>query len=346
MRRKFLSGILFIAFATSLFAGAQDDAKEPAPPQNTPPAQGGDFSYNPDAKKVPQGVILIKGATPSASDSMTAVPEGGIIKEQIYANSYFGMAFPLPADWHQKYLGPPPSDSGYYVLTQVEPAKISKDQVSGTILVSAQDLFFPLVPVNTALDLVNFKRDRLTADFKVEQQPAEVKIAGRSFIRMDYMSPVAELHWHILATQVRCHMVEFLFTSRDPAMIERLMQDMSKMVVMREGANVGHGGGEAPVCVKDYASGNNVTNQVQPSFGERKFNPVPVRIIIGKNGKVKYVHVISAFPEQSRAITDALLQWEFKPYRVNGQPVEVETGIMFGAPPRPNQERARTTAAE
>jgi hypothetical protein len=84
------------------------------------------------------------------------------------------------------------------------------------------------------------------------------------------------------------------------------------------------------VCVKNFAVGDNVLHKVDPVFTDRKFNPVPVRIVIDKYGKVKYVHVISAFPDQTRAITDALLQWEFRPYRVNGKAVEVETGITFG----------------
>jgi hypothetical protein len=51
--------------------------------------------------------------------------------------------------------------------------------------------------------------------------------------------------------------------------------------------------------------------------------------------------VLSAFAEQSRVITDALMQWKFKPYVRNGQPAEVETGIAFGSTV---QRRPRTPA--
>ena len=70
--------------------------------------------------------------------------------------------------------------------------------------------------------------------------------------------------------------------------------------------------------------------RVEPLFTEHKFNPVPVRIIIDKEGLVKHIHFLSAFPDQAKAITDALGQWKFKPYLRNGQPVDVETGILFG----------------
>lgn len=216
----------------------------------------------------------------------------------------------------------------------------------GTILISAQDLFFNLTPTNTAVELVNFRKSKLGADYKMERQPTEVKIANRSFIRMDYMSPVAELHWYTLATQIRCHAVEFLLTSRDPALLESLVRSMEMMVLPEQaGPAAGRGGGDAPVCIRDYATGDNVLQKVDPVFTERKFNPIPVRMVIDKNGKVKHVHIISAFSEQSRAITDALLRWEFRPYKINGQPVEVETGILFGATQRPKTAPAHSATA-
>jgi Gram-negative bacterial TonB protein C-terminal len=132
---------------------------------------------------------------------------------------------------------------------------------------------------------------------------------------------VTGLHWYVLATQVRCHTVQFVFTSSEPRLIEGLLHAMSE-TTLEEGA--------APVCVKDYASGDNVIKRVQPFFAERRFNAVPVRLIIDTAGKVKHIHFLSAFPDQAKAVTDALLQWQFKPYSVNGQPVEVETGILFG----------------
>jgi hypothetical protein len=55
-----------------------------------------------------------------------------------------------------------------------------------------------------------------------------------------------------------------------------------------------------------------------------------VRIIIDRRGKVKHIHFLRALPDQAQAITDALSQWRFKPHLVDGKPVEVETGLLFG----------------
>jgi hypothetical protein len=339
VKSKVFFAILAFAIGTSITAIAQE-----AQPDN--PQQGGDFSSNPNATRIPQGVILVKGAEPSASDGNTPVPEGGSVSEKAFLDPYFGMAYQLPAGWAQKYVGPPPSDSGYYVLAQIEPGKAFKGSDPGTILISAQDIFFSATPAGSAVELINFRKSRLSADYKVERAPIQVTVANHSFIRMDYTSPVAELHWYTLATQIRCHSVEFLLTSRDPALLEQLVKSLDQMILpVQAGIAAGRGGGDAPVCLKDYASGDSVTHRVNPVFTERRFNPVPVRIVIDKNGKVKHVHVISAFPDQSRIITDALLQWEFRPYRVNGQAVEVETGIMFGAAPMRQRKPATTSAA-
>jgi hypothetical protein len=109
---------------------------------------------------------------------------------------------------------------------------------------------------------------------------------------------------------------------------------MNKMRLPAEaGPIAGMGGGAVPVCIKDYARDENVMARVDPVLPEHRFNAVPVRIIIDKEGKVKHIHVISAFPDQAKLITDALGQWKFRPYIRNGEPTEVETGILFGRTP-------------
>jgi len=295
-----------------------------------------DLPQNSRTKEVPKGAILVKGAWSSASDSTTPMPEWGSVTNNIYSNSYFGLTYTLAPDWTQEYYGPPPSDSGYYVLAQVTPANKSKGTLRGSILIAAQDLFFTLAPGANALELMKYAEETLQPDYRVERPLAPVSIANRSFVRFDYFSPVAQLHWYVLATQIRCHMVQFVFTSRDIKLMQALIQEMDKMNLPAEAGPIsGRGGGDVPACIKDYASGENVMERVDPVFNERRFNPAPVRIIIDKKGKVKHIHFLSAFPDQVKAITDALFQWQFRPYLRDGKPVEVETGIMFGRAPRP-----------
>lgn len=276
-------------------------------------------------KTVPEGVILVKGAEPSASDSKTPLPEQGRFANDSYKNDYFGITFKLPPQIAQKYDGPPPSESGKYVLTQLEPT----ERFSGTdrplILITAQDQFFGLTPDHRAADVVKSIKDNLPSYYEAEHPPAELTIAGRTFLRFDYQSPVAGIHWALLATDIRCHTVQLVVSGRDPKTLDAMIANLSKMTVETSE--------ETPACIAGYAEKNTLFRN-NPVLPDRKYNAIPVRITIDTKGKVKYVHVLSAFPEQARAVTDALFQWRFKPYLVNGEPKEVETGLLFGGGPQ------------
>jgi hypothetical protein len=337
-RHRFMIALVLSLSPISIVAVAQDASSaqaQDAPAQKKPCKYDldgrivGDPSQcapNTNIPKIPAGEIIVKGAWASASDSTTPVPEGGKITEGVYNNEYFGLSYPFSANWYQKSAGPPPSETGLYVLAQLRPSENFKGPAKGTILVTAQDLFFTLAPAANTAELINFTRDHLREEQKPEHQPKEVKIADHPFIRFDYVAPVIPLHTYVLATEIRCHAVEFILGSREPALLEGLIQDINKMKIAA--------GGDVPVCIKNYADDeNNVVEKVDPVFTVRRFNAVPVRIIIDKQGKVKHIHFLSAFPEQSKAITDAVMQWKFKPYMRDGKPVEVETGIMFGNVP-------------
>jgi hypothetical protein len=291
--------------------------------------------------KVPTGVILVKGDWPSASDSVTPLPEDGSVTNNVFNNKYFGITWPLPPDWFQKYTGPPPSDTGRYVLAEIVPADTFKGPVRGSILITADDMFFTPFPASSSVEYINYAKDNLQAVYKVERAPSQITIGGRSFAYFAYWSPAAQLHWYVLATQIRCHTVEVVLTSRDTKLLDHLMRDLNKMKLPAEDSLTQ--GETVPVCIKDYASGENVIAQVEPVLTERRFNAIPVRIVIDKEGNIKHIHFLRAFPDQAKAITDALQQWKFRPYLRDGQSVEVETGIIFGYAPRPATSAAKDT---
>ncbi len=144
MHPKFSRSLALVCFAISLTAHAQSSLQS-----------GGDFSINPQPNALPSDVLVVKGAWSSASDSVTPVPEGGRVANNVFSNKYFGLTYALSPDWTEKYTGPPPSDSGYYVLAQIRPANTFKGTIRGSILIAAQDLFFTLTPAGTALELIS-----------------------------------------------------------------------------------------------------------------------------------------------------------------------------------------------
>jgi hypothetical protein len=336
MQRRFYFLVVLAVFVSSVALG------------QSAPKNGGDFSNNTQPlTKVPEGIVLVKGAWSSASDSLTPVPEGGNVTNNVFRDPYFAITYALPRDWIEKYKGPPPSDRGRYVLAQIRPADTFKGPAKGTILITADDMFFIPLPAANALELIDYSKNNLAADYKLELAPTPTTIGGRPFTFFAYWSPVAELHWYVLATEIRCHAVQMVLTSRDTKLLQSLMLDLNRMELPTEAnPTAGTGGGDVPVCIKDYARDENVIARVDPVFTEHRFNAVPVRIIIDKEGKVKHIHFLSAFPDQTKAITDAFKQWKFKPYLRDKHPVEVETGIMFGRGLRPAATPAQNVATD
>jgi hypothetical protein len=156
----------------------------------------------------------------------------------------------------------------------------------------------------------------------VDPDLKKLKVADHLLYRVDYSG--VGLFRATIRTQSRCHILSFNLTARDAELRKRLAHSLEKVsFTTRSGA------ASPPPCVQGYASGDNVVHKVEPLPVGPKFFPIPVRIIIGDDGSAKHVHVIHATDDQRRSIEEALYQWKFKPYKVNGRPSPVETGLVF-----------------
>ena len=262
--------------------------------------------------------ILVKGAVPSASDATTPVPEDGRIGGGRYRNAYFGLTYPIPAGWTEQPAGPPPSDAGGYVLTQF--ARMDGERVKAHVLVSAQDLFFIPFEATGAKEVVARMRTTVAEQYQIAEGPEQVTIAGRTFYRLAYKARRAGLQWRMFTTDTRCHALTFTFTGTDTAVLDAAEKALGDLAL----------GTDAPACINGYARDHAV--EMPPPMFAQRYNTIPVRVIIDAEGKVRHAHLLSAFPEQSQPILTALRDWRFKPYVVDGKPVEVETGLVFGLP--------------
>ena len=56
---------------------------------------------------------------------------------------------------------------------------------------------------------------------------------------------------------------------------------------------------------------------------------VVLMAVIGEDGTVKDVHVESGLPVLAQAAVDAVKQWRYKPYLIDGKPVEVDSRITI-----------------
>ncbi|MGA2287066.1 energy transducer TonB [Bradyrhizobium sp.] len=256
-------------------------------------------------------------------------PESGSVVGTAYENKYFGLSVPLPQGWSKGLAGPPPSAVGSYVLSAFDGTKAER----ASILIVAQDLFFGAKPFASAAEMAADFSDAIRgiSYMTIDRGLDSIAIRGHDFLRLDYNAGGLYRVW--LATELRCHSVMFNITGTDRTQVENIARGLEAMALPGEaGTQLPAGAGAEqtiPVCIKDYATEQTLLRKVDPVPNDPRGVDVPVRIIIGQDGRVRHVHVISASPAQRQAIVEALTQWEFKPYVVTGRPAEVETGVLF-----------------
>jgi protein TonB len=72
--------------------------------------------------------------------------------------------------------------------------------------------------------------------------------------------------------------------------------------------------------------------RVQPAYPPiakltRIQGTVVLQAVISREGTIESLHVLSGHPSLVNAAIDAVQQWRYRPYVLNGTPVEVETQI-------------------
>jgi protein TonB len=76
----------------------------------------------------------------------------------------------------------------------------------------------------------------------------------------------------------------------------------------------------------------NLIHRIQPQYPAlarqaRVQGIVVLRAVISREGKIENVQVISGHPMLVKSAIDAVLQWRYRPYYLNNEPVEVETQV-------------------
>jgi hypothetical protein len=249
------------------------------------------------------------------------LPEDGKVLGAVYVNDYFDLSYPLLEGWTEGLRGPDPSDTGYYALSELVP----QSDPTATVLIAAQDMFFASKShANVAEMVADFRQAMSAVDgMTIDREPTEVNVKDRLLHRVDFSG--VGLYRATFTTEIRCHAVSFNLTARDPELLADLAASVDKLSSARKPDS----GSPVPYCIENYAVPENLLRRVEPAPAGPKFMPIPVRIIIDTEGGVKHVHVIRATDEQRKSIEDALRQWKFKPYRLSGRAVEVETGLVF-----------------
>jgi hypothetical protein len=258
----------------------------------------------------------------STATAPVANPDDGSVTQGIFTNTYFNLSYPLPPGWTVGIAGPGPSISGYYVLATFVPM----GELKGTIMVTAQDVFFAANPVDDLIAMTGeFSRSISHVDgMTIDRPPSELWIAGRTFSRVDFSG--VGLFRSTLTTKIRCHFVSFNLTAKSPELLTALLRSLDNLGLASDKDDAGR---IDPTCMGNYADAEHLLSKVDPAAVAPILIPIPVRIVVGTDGSVKHVHVILAASGQREAIERALALWRLKPHEIDGRTNEIETGLLI-----------------
>ena len=88
----------------------------------------------------------------------------------------------------------------------------------------------------------------------------------------------------------------------------------------------------AYACRRAYLAGL-LVRKVNPNYPPlarqaRIQGQVILRAVISKDGSIENLTLVSGHPMLAPAAIDAVKQWKYKPYLLNGEPVEVDTEVL------------------
>ena len=74
--------------------------------------------------------------------------------------------------------------------------------------------------------------------------------------------------------------------------------------------------------------------KVQPTYPKNALvmhveGTVELMATISKTGDISHIKILSGDAQLTRAAAEALKQWKYKPYLLNGEPVEIQTQVTM-----------------
>ncbi len=86
------------------------------------------------------------------------------------------------------------------------------------------------------------------------------------------------------------------------------------------------------VSISQGVSRGLLIHQVSPVYPKaalamRIDGTVELTTTISKSGDITHVKIVSGDPQLAKAAADAVKQWKYKPYLLNGEPVDIQTVV-------------------
>ena len=243
----------------------------------------------------------------------------GVVGGNLYANSDLGIRYEIPAGWRAE----PQADNGVLDV-RFTPPRGDGSEIEMFVLDSS------VYPRVTPLRIP--RNSDQGAKYEFERMVPGTTIGTREFLRTDWIRKVGKqkLYHSRLATDAKgWRMILFVSAPKQKA-VDQEIADLSSLQFDPKRPTDGPPGPVLQPADKENSGAKRLLKKVHPEYpkdairrGEQ--GSVLLEMVIGTDGKVKEVNPIAGAPVFMGPATDAVRQWEYRPYIVDGKPVEVYT---------------------
>lgn len=292
--------------------------------------------------------------TPSHDTSKTLAFEDGTVSNGVYSNECLGFSFPVPSGWQIE---------GQVVGTSIKATHSSaKDLLLLFLFPHAEKLPIGRIVLtargaepqtSTARDFVsNSVKAQLAAHEGREliRDAFTVEYGTKEFFRSDYkLSSIEAGHSPYMAyvyTKFRGYLIGETIAASSQEALDQFANSLQQIsfredqvnpncVVAGDGMPGGATGAARPmrVRVSEGVSKAMLIKKVPPEYpaDARQAHiegQVVMQVEIDQQGNIQDVKLVSGHPLLAPSALEAVKQWKYKPYLLNGQPVNVESQVV------------------
>jgi TonB family protein len=257
-------------------------------------------------------------------------PLVGSVSGHTYTNEIFKISYTLPAEWSlQEWPSKAFGDATALLNAQTGPVQspdasiaLSADKISATDSLDASGY-------------LNELEHPLKADLWEKAAPQGVpRGLGLLWTRRDFVSSSETSEFPnlaVLITPSHGYMLRLFCWGKTPSTLQAAVNTGEGLNLRPDWRDASDRDDVPPGKLARISSGvlaANSTRVVNPEYPQdahkaRVHGGVFLRVLVGSDGQVKRLYVLEGDPLLTQSAIDAVQQWRYKPYQLNGEPVEI-----------------------
>ena len=286
-----------------------------------------------------------------ATQPTVVKPDTGGISRGIYTNDFFAFSYPLPDGWYAntelRETAHLPEGSLLLLVADQHTGRLVRNRL--LVIADDESRYLRHHPAPNVRDyVVKMVHAQIDKEGKTLAPDAvAVEMSGKQFFRADYKEPsdIAILYKAFVCTDIKGYFLSWTFVGDSQERLDLLVNSLDH-ISFRQDQQQSPIVPRAPMAPSPPATLKRplrirVSQQVSDSLLLRKIQPVypddarknhieglvVMRGLISPSGDIKELTFISGHPSLASAAMEAVKQWQYKPYELGGQRVEVETQI-------------------